>query len=954
MKKYIGAIAAIFALPICAQGIVYNQCDADKLIVEIRDRGVNALWGNPDNPFGDPATYYVRSTIQISGGPGPTWHVKNIGKWNSQFNPLYGANNAQGQWVTLGSSTTMLNGTANPLLDPWGQARLVGGIGISSIGKKPPQNTSVQGDWKTLSEALADTTYPDEGLQLADFPSASQNLIWAVNIKQHCGYINDGLGGGATYDTHGPRWPMNQPRFAYVDAEPPGSVPLPQDHHRIGGGIAGATETHWTDQPIVVSLDFEDGGTYHRGVQVHFARSNDYYLPSENVPNHPNPWQHIDSTSQAAASNVIYSEEPIPGFSTDRTFVPGTPSQQSVVPSDVRCELFDQGDYRIVNYGVRSITVNPGVGTGKMRIELNANRQDVSGINKYKRNRYRLTNAAQFLRHPGQMFFQSKSGWLFFIPYKQPTASSRLQVLNVSLPYPYRESRTSNVRKVADAMFEFNNCRNFGLQMFQFDTMFAMGVKMRDAEKVFIDSCTFRNIGSAAVQTINLEDDFTNGQYTELAGVFGCHFYNSYKCIMDIADDRWNPLFKAGSLKYQAYACAQTSNTQYVGNVTALELPPTGVLPAWMTNTVSESFGGTTDVNHETLRSWGQIYVQAPAFDIREQQVGVRCTDNQFTNGAGIAIFPRGINGTYTGNIFTSCNRDVTDNGVIYTGRELVTQGNVVSDNVFRHAVMNYGDYENKSLYEPKAVSAVMLDDGICGYTIARNEFNNVDVGITTNAGRYHLLDRNKFNKINTRMLKMEGAIAADTGTLSYLYERAQRACGTLPFNSTLTFASTNWNWYQSSAGYGLFPGVTAHGPNFKDELDEMNGMRLAVSSTAPWPVTFPGETWLDAFGRTTPSAIPLITYKLPTEGSDIPPRKLVGWRNVFRYNQADFGQVPAAEVSRLLTFRGEMPVGFLFPMGYVARNDNFAGTPATIRWTPTGPTAEYDEFMYGFEVTTP
>lgn len=950
-KKSIPILCLLSLFPFSGQAIVKNSCDTDKVIALIRNGGSNSInWVNPDNPFGDPSTFYCRSTMVVTGGPVGTWRLSNVGKFNSQFNSTYeqGLNN-----VVLGQAAPLPDTEESPYISTNG-LRLVGGVGFSSIGIVPGQTTSDPGSWVSVATAAL-----TGGVTSSSFPSGSVNQVWAVNLAQNCAYLD-----GANWQDHGPRWPMDRDRINHGGSQ--------QDFHAVGGGLAGETRPEWTDQPIVVSLDFQNGSYYTQGHQLHFARSNDYFLPSENVTNHPNPWQHLDhptNQSTTVLADEFITEEAVPGILSDVSW-----HSTTTAPSDVRCELFDNGDFRTLNYGVQSISTNAGFGTGKYKVKLNAVRQDdykpnltpIQWGNKSKQNRYRLLNAPQFLRHPGQMYFNSSTGWLYFIPFVQPTATSRIQVLNVSLPYPYRanDDQTTTTYRIAESIIKFEKCQNFQLDGVVFDTFMAMGVKIDDARQVKVSNSVFRNIGSAGVQARNLEGRNIGTEQDpefDFGGVYACIFQNSYKCIIDHFDDRWNPLFLSGHQRNQGFACGTPANLLYSGNIVELNLPPANVRPAWMNNVATETYGSVTTNYHETLRSSGQLYVAAPAFDLRGDSREMKVEGNTFSNCAGISMRVQGTRGLIANNVFKSCNRDVTDNGAIYMGRELLSVGNTFQDNTFWNMVGSYGDYVNRSKYANKQVSAIMLDDGMWGQTVKNNVFNNADVGITINAGRYNLLERNKFNKINSRMVKMEAAVSASSGFLEDYYKQAKRACGTSPFNDPLsnpdriTFTHSAWNWYKTVGAYSYWT-TSSFVP---DDLEELN--RMKGESQSAWKNDPFAANWLSSFQQ-KPGQMELMVES-GTEGTigSPPPLPLVaGYRNLFVYATSDFGTVPANELTQLNNDNGGT-TGTKFEMGINYRPNAANGSGGEIpSYMYRGEDATlaslkpYRKHMFGMKVTTP
>jgi len=925
--------------------IVKNSDDTDLIIAGMDSQDANFNLANSQNPFGDPKTFYCRSMIKISGGPSGNWYIRNVGNPNSFWNEAY----------TFGRAGE-INGFS-PLLVT--NIRLIGGIGLSSSGLVPGNSTPVAGSWTPGTTAAAAL-----GLPSGTFPSLDG--VWAVKLSDHAAYV-----GGATWANQGPQWPMNQDRALTGE-----NAPVPKDFHTISGGLQGETRPEWTDQPIVVSLDFATSdGEYHRGVQLHFARSNDYWLPSENKLRHPNPWQNLDPNTAniAPRSDGKYweflTEEPVPGVTATTTWHPSTATGN---PSNVRCELFDQGDYRTMNYGVQKIEVDPQ-DPNRQKVILNTPRQLEDVTHRSKRNRYRLINAPQFLRHPGQMYFESTSGWLFFKPYIQPASDKRIQVLNVSLPYPYREDATNTTLpfRIPDSIIRFEKARNIALQHFEFDTFMANGVKMLNTQGVYVNTCLFRNIGSAAGQLQNAESLNTgtseNPSWVD-AGLYGCEMANSYKCMIDHSDERWDSIFLAGHFKHQGFACGAPTELYYSGNQIKLNLPPPAARPAWISqNLVSESYGGEDHVSHESLRSYGQVYPAAPGFDLRGNSRGLTVEGNSFEDGSSLAIWGHGSRGQYRNNVITSCVRDTTDSAAIYMGRELLSTGNVIEDNVIRHAVDTYGDYTNRTdASYREEVAAIMLDDGMFGQTVKNNVFDNVDVGITVNAGRYNLLERNKFNKVNRRMLKMEAAIPASSGFLLAYYGQAKLACGTSPFNDPLTnpdritFTHSAWSWYKTVGAYSYWTTSTF----VPDDLEELN--RMKGESQSAWKNDPFNAGWLDTFAF-EPGNMELVISNAHLVNQDEeqgidPPRALqrsvTGYRNLFVYAQSDIGIVPANELAQLNGDNGGS-TGTLFEMGINYRPSlpsggsigsyYYQGDSATFPSQKT-----YRKNMYGLKVTTP
>lgn len=929
--KHIFALVALASVPIQANAIVYNADDADTIITNMMLIGGGAVYTNSANPFKDPFTFYVRSSIVISDGGGggtATYRIRNEGNNLSPFNTSINLNNSFAPLFGDPEFSTNM--------------RIVGGIGVGSKGTLPGVSGSQPGSWVKLVDVPA-----TEASWVNGIPAGSATLVWAVNLGSSSvnGYID-----GANYGDSGPRWPMSEPR-AFGSAPQEGV-----DRHELNG----KTQPFWTDQPIVCSLDFEYNGTYLRGQQIHFARSNDYYLgtlDSKATEPTPLPWHHLKKDSLNAVSNatVLYTEGDLPNISSTTTW-----HTDPTKPSDVRCELFDESDFANLNYGVRSVEVGGGQ---PMRVVLNANRKaGAPGDNEFDkrnaRNRFRLVNAPQFLRHPGQMVFHSATGWLYFIPYIQPTSESRMQVLNVSLPYPYRSSLSSSTYdKVAEAPIFLRQLENFSMYGITFDTCFATGLKMQDTRGMQIQGCEFNNMGSSGVQSRNTEGWYYQSDFRP-AYIAACWFQNTYKCAIDHYDARWEYHWGQGRLKHQAFACGTPSDLLYSNNYVGLVMPPTGIRPAWMTNTFTTTKGSTTRKEHMTLRSYGQIYPAAPAIDMRGDVRGALVEGNAFRAGGGVAIRYSATKSLIKSNLVDACVLDLTDTSGIYCGREAILQGNSLEENDLRHITRNYGDYVNNSELREE-VAGIMFDDGVWGQAARRNQFWNVDLAFKLNGGRYNLFERNKFNKVNKRMIAATGAIGNDTTPGSF-FEQAKRCCGTAPFNDLsdpdpISFTHSAWNWHRSS-GSGAYNYQNTGWPLTNDLLNlDVAGESIPGTgwSTAINSSTLQKRTeWLDSY---TSDGMQLIVW----ESNTIPgTRCMLGYRNLFVYGDSDFGtDVPSQELGLLTGFQaGQTNTPFEMGYNWIKENQYPASNviPAYRLDKNSLTRTNYRKFLYGMKVTTP
>ncbi len=132
-----------------------------------------------------------------------------------------------------------------------------------------------------------------------------------------------------------------------------------------------------------------------------------------------------------------------------------------------------------------------------------------------------------------------------------------------------------------------------------------------------------------------------------------------------------------------------------------------------------------------------------PAIWLRN--VGATASDNTIMNCSGQGIMFDGCNQTISNNDISHCCTTMNDAGVIYTGRNLLDRGNLVTLNIV---------HDIQPVVTPRSgspiVVGVYLDDFSSGYQVTDNIFYNDQIGVLIGGGRSNFVDGNAFDAVAT------------------------------------------------------------------------------------------------------------------------------------------------------------------------------------------------------------
>ncbi len=130
--------------------------------------------------------------------------------------------------------------------------------------------------------------------------------------------------------------------------------------------------------------------------------------------------------------------------------------------------------------------------------------------------------------------------------------------------------------------------------------------------------------------------------------------------------------------------------------------------------------------------------------------VGVTVTHNLLEHGAGTAILLTGNNHLIEKNELHHFCIQASDCGAFYSGRDWSWRGNVIRNN-YIHDIIGYGLQsvdvaKNQVVYSPGGARGVYLDDGVSGFDISGNIFENAgSMALQVGGGRDNKIYNNYF-----------------------------------------------------------------------------------------------------------------------------------------------------------------------------------------------------------------
>ncbi len=862
MKSVLALVAILFSSIQGAQATIYLTDDAADLQLAIRDAidnnvVVRAKSNTQLEPDVFKHTYYCRGYVHIGrlgssttgSGPYTTYNVSRGIGYRDAGDPQKG----------LVTYTTNTENQLPVLKPPMGKRiRVVHGtyfgsnswLKVYAPGFPPPTNWPQNWPPQSWGATLG-----------------GNHAIYAVDLKQVSnGKLRDIPAG----------WPLPNPE---------------SDLHNSDAGSGGDAR-----QPLVASLDYKrpsDTG-WTLGAQMHWSSTT--ILNSGN-----NPWYFsYEDALYPAGGDEFWIEGGDPLIANFNEPLPN-----AGFPWSRRAVVYPEQDYAPINIGVQYMLTYFGP-HALVHLADNPFKTDPDDLFDRKQ-RYKIINSPDLLREPGQMAYDIKSGWLFFIPFTTPPENNSGEPehrLNISFPGLTRNPATSGLPiedtsdspygrrdQVARAPIELNLNQALKITGFDFDTCLNWGIYADRVTGLVIDDCTFQNVGQAGVQINRAESTPPKSltsptvSHPELrTQVVNCTFRNGYKGLLDISDARWEFQWPEPSHTiWQAFACLNESkvlvmnNTFEVGGVGPAE-------PSWIT--AQKMPGGS----NKLLRSSGQLYSDHRTIRLRGHSVGASILQNLIKDAAGQAINFNGYGNLIQDNTIIGACRDATDAGAIGTGlgpdTGLLDVRNDVKNNLIAEVRKNYGGYQNLSLVADKP-AAIQLDDATCGQNIALNIFSECDLAIKMNGGRFHLIDQNQYLNC-TDFLQWSKYWASDS-FIQLINRPTARVFGTQPFGeplpnqtTVLTMDNFPWNGYASGSAYQFFPA--------ENDLREV--LYAQTSGSSPdW------TTWRNQrdSNQTTVSFLDNKSDRFLArhDNASITGRLLLSAFNVVRYRTSDFVNSP-------------------------------------------------------------
>jgi hypothetical protein len=360
---------------------------------------------------------------------------------------------------------------------------------------------------------------------------------------------------------------------------------------------------------------------------------------------------------------------------------------------DLRCTVFAQVDFDCFQTGVSAL--NPALGKISLASTNLATGARANSFN--SRQRFLLWNAPEFLDEPFEMVFNSATRRIYFLPPENvsidPTGEANpLTWLNISLPILGANATT------VDPTGLYIESSGVSIQGFRFDTFFGNAILSYDRNNLSVVDCSFSNVGSTVLNINGGTNIFVD------------------RCAFDSTS--------------KSHVVIQSSS------------PATALSNFGLLNP------SAVRIEDSVFRHSGMIWPNAQSVAIGSLTVGSSIDKCSFEDIGGAAIVYGGARNVFSNNQFVRCLTEVTEYGVIYTGRSIVSIGNIISGNTFnsvrRLSRSGLADF----------TSAIMQDDFGCGNIFERNKFVDVENCFQVNGGRYHLFNRNVFTRIDRVIVK--------------------------------------------------------------------------------------------------------------------------------------------------------------------------------------------------------
>ena len=164
--------------------------------------------------------------------------------------------------------------------------------------------------------------------------------------------------------------------------------------------------------------------------------------------------------------------------------------------------------------------------------------------------------------------------------------------------------------------------------------------------------------------------------------------------------------------------------------------------------------------------------------------VGTKITHNLLEQGAGTAILLTGNDHVIEKNEIHHFCLQAADCGAIYSGRNWSWRGNVISNN-YIHDIIGYGMTsldlaKNQVVYAAGGAVGVYLDDGMSGFEISGNMFENAgSFALQIGGGRDNTITNNVF-------ITKEYAILLDNRWPTYRWDLMQSTLDASPYKTAI------------------------------------------------------------------------------------------------------------------------------------------------------------------------
>jgi|GEM_PF-5380399 len=552
--------------------------------------------------------------------------------------------------------------------------------------------------------------------------------------------------------------------------------------------------------------------------------------------------------------------------------------------------VFGSSDFETRQCKVTSVRSIPGIGAQEIVTTLAASPLP-SGKVFDRKQRFTIFNAPEFLTKDNTMVLQvaGEVKRLYFLPpaiapITDPESFDFAGRLEVAMPSKTAQSSNQNwdcVICIDQSGLNGSTRKMVMIKDIEFSTGRATAIRVLGPSKVFgsIENCKFENFGHSPVV-------IEKGQALEVKN----STFN--KCLRGfVTIDQGTNLIKIEPLTQKA-----------LGYRDALD----GLTPE------SLSIKGCSFSNS------GLLFPDSIAVHLTGYNIGTTVSNCSFNNISGMAVRFEGSMNTIFGNTFSNCVTDVFDWGAVYGGRSWVEVGNKIASNTFTNILWR-GRPETLTAQTQKVpgsfegdISAVYLDDYMCGTRVESNIFSNCQTAIISNGGRFNIFSHNQFGApIYAHVLRTtcpretfanirfhDPANPSNSSSWNQAYYKFRNLWNSVydPWNGGSFFTRNEWKTALEQGAFAWQPFVSG----VQNDLEHLvlklrqyaNGTNSWANYAEIWPVV--NSENLDWFAIATSTSVPnvpLRPYSADYSDSGVSSTRLQNAGNLWVWNVDEFAQ---------------------------------------------------------------